>query len=170
MGRPELAEDARFKDHSMRLKEENATAILKIIADWVRARKAEEIEALAEKHGFAATHLYTAKDLVENERFRIRDFWTEINDPLIGKYNNYEFPVKMSETPPNTSWSVRPVGFDNEYIMKKFLARMMEIKKLYEAGAWASGRICRDAVRPRLDGKQDCVQSKENFLTTYLGI
>jgi crotonobetainyl-CoA:carnitine CoA-transferase CaiB-like acyl-CoA transferase len=136
MGKPELADDPRFKDHTTRLKEENATAILAIISAWVRSRKAEEIEALAEKHGFAASHLYTAKDLVENERFRVRDFWTEINDPLLGKHHNYEFPVKMSETPPNTKWSVRPVGFDNEFVMKEYLGKNDdEIRKLYEAGA-----------------------------------
>jgi crotonobetainyl-CoA:carnitine CoA-transferase CaiB-like acyl-CoA transferase len=155
MGRPELAEDVRFKDHLTRLKEENATAILKIIADWVRVRKAEEIETLAEKHGFAASHLYTAKDLVENEHFRARDSWTEIDDPLVGKYNNYEFPVKMSETPPKTLWSVRPVGFDNEYILKTLLGKSDdEIRKLYEAGAlgkWADMQGRRPP--PGWDGK-----------------
>jgi crotonobetainyl-CoA:carnitine CoA-transferase CaiB-like acyl-CoA transferase len=155
MGRPELAEDEKFKDHLTRLKEENATAILKIIADWVRVRNAEEIEALAEKHGFAASHLYTAKDLVENEHFRARDFWTEIDDPLVGKYHNYEFPVKMSETPPKTLWSVRPVGFDNEYILKTLLGKSDdEIRKLYEAGAlgkWADMQGRRPP--PGWDGK-----------------
>jgi len=38
MGRPELADDPRFKDHLTRLQEENATEILKIIACWVRTR------------------------------------------------------------------------------------------------------------------------------------
>lgn len=138
MGKPELAEDPRFKDHLNRLKEENAVAILKIISDWVRTRRADEIEALAERHGFAATHLYTAKDLVENEHYRARDFRTEIDDPMYGRYRNYEFPVKMSETPPKTKWSVRPVGFDNEFVMKKFLGKSNEeIQKLYDAGALA---------------------------------
>ncbi len=136
MGRPELAGDPRFRDHAERLKEENAVAILKIIADWARTRTPREIEALAEAHGFAATHLYTGKDLVENEQFCAHDFRTEIDDPMYGKYKNYEFPVKMSETPPNTKWSVRPVGFDNEYIMKKVLGKSdAEIEQLYRCGA-----------------------------------
>jgi crotonobetainyl-CoA:carnitine CoA-transferase CaiB-like acyl-CoA transferase len=136
MGKPELAEDERFRDHETRLKEENAVQILKIIADWVRTRKADEIEALAGKHGFAATHLYTARDLVENEHFLARDFWTEIDDPLYGLHRNYEFPVKMSRTPPKTKWTVRPVGFDNEYIMKAVLGKSdAEIQHLYQSGA-----------------------------------
>jgi crotonobetainyl-CoA:carnitine CoA-transferase CaiB-like acyl-CoA transferase len=136
MGRPELANDPRFRDHTVRLKEENAAAILKIIADWVKTQKPETIEALAETHGFAATHLYTGRDLVENEHFQARDFRTEIDDPMYGTYKNYEFPVKMSESPPKTKWSVRPVGFDNEFVMKCILGKSdAEIQQLYQSGA-----------------------------------
>jgi crotonobetainyl-CoA:carnitine CoA-transferase CaiB-like acyl-CoA transferase len=155
MGRPELAQDPRFKEHTTRLKEENAVEILKVIAAWTRTKHAEEIEALAEKHGFAASHLFTARDLLENEHFRARDFRTEIDDALLGRYRNYEFPVKMSATPPQTKWSVRPVGFDNEYIMKSLL-RMSddEIGRLYECGAlgkWADAQGRRPP--PDWDGK-----------------
>jgi crotonobetainyl-CoA:carnitine CoA-transferase CaiB-like acyl-CoA transferase len=155
MGRPELAKDERFRDHLDRLKEENATEILRIIAEWARSRRPQEIEALAEKYGFAASHLYTAKDLVENEHFRARDFRTEIDDALLGKYNNYEFPVKMSETPPDTTWSVRPVGFDNEYIMKRVLGKDdAEIQKLYEVGALGKwGDLQGRRPPPDWDGK-----------------
>jgi crotonobetainyl-CoA:carnitine CoA-transferase CaiB-like acyl-CoA transferase len=136
MGQPELAEDPRFKDHLTRLKEENAVEILRLVAAWAKTKKVEEIEALAEQHGFAATHLFTGKDLVENEHFQARDFRTEIDDALYGKYRNFEFPVKMSETPPQTKWSVRPVGFDNEFVMKSILGKTdAEINQLYECGA-----------------------------------
>ncbi len=136
MGQPDLAGDPRFRDHLQRLREENTVAILKIIADWIATRTAREIEELAEQYGFAATHLYTARDLVEDEHLAARDFRTEIDDPLLGRYRNYEFPVKMSETPPNTRWSVRPVGFDNEYVMKKFLGKNDDdIRMLYASGA-----------------------------------
>jgi crotonobetainyl-CoA:carnitine CoA-transferase CaiB-like acyl-CoA transferase len=155
MGRPELAKDPRFQEHSERLKEDNAVAILKIIADWARTHSADEIEAIAEKHGFAATHLYTGKDLVENEQFRAHDFWTEIDDALLGVYHNYEFPVKMSETPPQTKWSVRPVGFDNEFVMKCMLGKSeAEIQQLYESGAlgkWGDAQGRRPP--PDWDGK-----------------
>jgi crotonobetainyl-CoA:carnitine CoA-transferase CaiB-like acyl-CoA transferase len=136
MGTPELAMNPRFRDHGTRLKEENATEILRIIGEWARLHTAEEIEALAEKFGFAATHLYTGKDLVENEQFQARDFRTEIDDPLYGQYRNVEYPVKMSNTPPKTKWSVRPVGFDNEFVMKGILGKSeAEIKQLYDCGA-----------------------------------
>ncbi len=141
MEKPELADDPRYKDHLTRLQEDNATAIIKIIADWARTKLPEEIENLAEKHGFAASYIYTTKDVVEDKHFRERSFITEVDDPLIGRYLNYEFPVMMSETPPRIKWSARPVGFDNEYIMTRLLGKSEDkIRRLYENGAlgkWA---------------------------------
>ncbi|MFO7996119.1 MAG: CoA transferase [Dehalococcoidia bacterium] len=141
MGKPELAEDPRFQDHLTRLKEENATAILKLIAGWVRTRKPEEVEALAEKYGFAASRVYTVKDVIEDRHSRERGFITEINDPLLGQYHDYEFPAMMSRTPPKVKWTVRPVGFDNEYVMVHHLGKSRdEVERLYECGAlgkWA---------------------------------
>jgi crotonobetainyl-CoA:carnitine CoA-transferase CaiB-like acyl-CoA transferase len=141
MGKPELADDPRFGDHLTRLQEENATEILEIIASWVKTKTPEEIEGLAEKHGFAASRLYTVKDVVEDRHFRERGFMTEVNDPLLGQFLDYEFPV-MSKTPPKVEWSVRPVGFDNEYIMVHRLGkREDEIRQLYQCGAlgkWAN--------------------------------
>jgi len=151
LGRAELAEDPRFKDHLTRLREENATAILRIIADWARNKTAEEIEALAEKYGFAASHVYNTKDVVEDKHFKERGFIIEVDDPLLGKYRDHEFPVMMSKTPPRVKWSARPVGFDNEYIMMHSLNKKdEEIKQLYECGAlgkWADVR----GHRPPLD-------------------
>jgi len=139
-------------------------AILKIIAEWVKSRKPDEVELLAERHGFAATHLFTGKDLVENEQFNAHDFRTEIDDPLLGLHKNYEFPVKMSESPPNTKWSVRPVGFDNEYVMKCILGKTdAEIEQLYLAGALGKWK---DAIGrrppPDWDGKAGLIVKRDD--------
>jgi len=141
MGKAELADDLRFKDHLTRLQEDNATEILKIIADWARSKTPAEIEKLAEKHGFAASHIYTTKEVVEDKHFRARGFMTEVDDPIMGKYFDHEFPVMMSKTPPKIKWGCRAVGFDNEYVLKHVLDKNEdEIKKLYQCGAvgkWA---------------------------------
>jgi crotonobetainyl-CoA:carnitine CoA-transferase CaiB-like acyl-CoA transferase len=155
MGRPELTSDSRFKDHLTRLKEDNATEIIKLIADWVRTKTPEEIEELAENHGFAACRVYTTKDVVEDRRFRARGFMTEVNDALLGQYLDHEFPVMMSQSPPKVEWGVRPVGFDNEYVMTHVLGKSEdEIKRLYECGAlgkWADVPTRRPP--PGWDGK-----------------
>ncbi|MBW2618523.1 MAG: CoA transferase, partial [Deltaproteobacteria bacterium] len=135
MGRPELAEDPRFKKHVTRLKDENALAILKIIAGWARTKTAEEIEALGKERGFAASRLHNAEDTNTNAHRRTREFVKEIDDPLYGKYVDHEFPVMMSKTTPKNKWSVRPVGFDNEFVMTKILGRnQSRIDELYQEG------------------------------------
>jgi crotonobetainyl-CoA:carnitine CoA-transferase CaiB-like acyl-CoA transferase len=155
MNRPELADAPRFIDHLTRLQEENANEILKIIADWVRTKTPEEIEESAEKYGFAASRVYTTKDVMEDKHFRKRGFITEVDDALLGPFYEYEFPVMMSNTPPKFKWSVRPVGFDNEYIMAHHLGKSEdEVKQLYECGAlgkWADMQGRRPP--PDWDGK-----------------
>lgn len=163
MGKLELAEDPRFKDHLTRLKEENATEILKIIANWARTKTPDEIEALAEKYGFAASRVYNAKDILEDEHFRQRGFITEIDDPLYGKYLDHEFPVMMAKTPPQNKWSVRPVGFDNEYVMKRILGKTQtEIDRLYEVdalGKWKDMQGRRPP--PDWDGKAGLIMARD---------
>jgi crotonobetainyl-CoA:carnitine CoA-transferase CaiB-like acyl-CoA transferase len=155
MGKPELADNSRFKDHLTRLQENNAAEILKIIADWARTKKPREIEKLAEKHGFAASHIYNTKEVVEDKHFRERGFMTDVDDPLLGHYLDHEFPVMMSKSPPKVEWACRPVGFDNEYIMEHFLGKSEdEIRHLYECGAlgkWADVPTRRPP--PGWDGK-----------------
>ena len=163
MGRPDLADDPRFADHLTRLQEENAVEILKIIAAWVKTKTPDEVESLARKFGFVATRLYTIKDVVENQQFRERGFIAEVDDPLIGEFLDYEFPVLMSKTPPRVSWTIRPVGFDNEYIMTNRLGKSEdEIKQLYERGAigkWADVRGRRPSSN--WDGKTGLIMARD---------
>ena len=163
MGKPELAEDPRFKDHLTRLEEENAAAILKIIATWVRTKKPDEVEELAEQYGFAASRVYSNKDVVEDVHFRERGFIIDIDDPFVGPFTEYEFPVTMSKSTPKVKRSLRAVGFDNEYIMKRILGKSKdEIEELYRCGAlgkWADMQGCRPP--PEWDGKAGVITAED---------
>ena len=135
MGREELAADPRYKEHTDRLQTENALAILKIIAAWTRTRTAVEIEELGRKFGFSATRLHNSRDMCEDAHRRSRGFVKELDDPLYGKYLDHEIPIMMSKTPPKHRWSVRPVGFDNDFIMMTLLGRnQAQIDELYLHG------------------------------------
>jgi hypothetical protein len=82
---------------------------------------------------------------------------------MYGRYKNFEFPVKMSRTPPKTKWSVRPVGFDNEYVMKGILGKSSaEIQKLYDCGAlgkWKDAQGRRPP--PDWDGKAGIIVNRK---------
>ncbi len=135
MGREELAADPRYKEHTDRLQTENALAILKIIAAWTRTRTAVEIEELGKKFGFSATRLHNSRDMCGDAHRRSRGFVKELDDPLYGKYLDHELPIMMSKTPPKHRWTVRPVGFDNDFIMTTLLGRnQAQIDELYLHG------------------------------------
>lgn len=159
MGKPELAGDPRFREHTDRLKTENALAILKIVADWARSKTADEVEAAGVKHGFAATRLHNAVDQNTDPHRRARGFVKEIDDPLYGRYVEHEFPVMMSRTPPRIKWTVRPVGFDNDYVMTKILGRSQwQIDELYGHGVlgkWKDQQGRRPP--PGWDGKEGMI-------------
>ena len=96
------------------------------------------------------------------KHFLERGFITEVNDALLGKYLDHEFPVMMSKSPPKVKWSARAVGFDNEYIIKYRLGKSEdEIKELYQCGAlgkWADVRGRRPAAD--WDGKTGLIMAK----------
>jgi crotonobetainyl-CoA:carnitine CoA-transferase CaiB-like acyl-CoA transferase len=167
MGRPELIEDAKFKDHLDRLRDENTLELLDIISQWVRDKTPEEVEQLAEKYGFAATRVLHVKDIVEDEHCRQRGFMAYVDDPMIGPFYEYEFPVMMSKTPPKIRWSVRSIGFDNEYVLTHKLGKNKEqIKKLYECGAlgkWAD--VISRRPPENWDGKSGLILSRNEAKT-----
>jgi crotonobetainyl-CoA:carnitine CoA-transferase CaiB-like acyl-CoA transferase len=166
MGRMELAEDPRFKEHRTRLLEENAVAILDIIRKWVKTKTPEELELLGEKHGFAATRILHAKDVITNQHSLNRGAVAYVDDPMLGPMYEFNFPVAMSKTPPNVKWSVRAVGFDNEYILTHMLSKNKEqIKKLYESralGRWAE--VIARRPPSTWDGQSGLIMSRESAI------
>lgn len=164
MEKPELTEDSRFNDHLTRLKKENADDIIKIIADWARTKTPAEIEELAEKNGFAASRVKSIKDIMNDEHHQERGLIAEIDDPVLGEFKDYGFPIMMSKTPPRIKWAVRPVGFDNEYILTNHLGRNKDqIKKLYECGAVGKwGDLPGRKPPSDWDGKAGLIMARED--------
>jgi hypothetical protein len=69
----------------------------------------------------------------------------------------------MSKSTPKVKWSLRAVGFDNEYIMKRILGKSEdEIKELYQCGAlgkWANVQGCQPP--PGWDGKAGVIMARD---------
>ncbi|NJD62159.1 MAG: CoA transferase [Deltaproteobacteria bacterium] len=125
----------RFPDPVDRLKDENARTVLGRIAVWAGSKRVQEVEALASRHGFAASRVLEAKDVYHSEHFRERGAIQEYEDPLYGNMVQQCYPPVMSETPGRLKWSCRPLGFDNRYVLKKILGLSgEEISRLEEAG------------------------------------
>lgn len=140
MGQPELASDPRFADLLVRLKEENATALLQMIQDWASQKTVAEIDRLGARHGFASSPILNARDQYHSPHFRARAAVFEYDDPIYGKMVEVGSPAKLSKTPARLKWANKPVGMDNEYILRRLLGmRTDEIQRLTEKktiGKW----------------------------------
>lgn len=121
MGKTSLLEDARFRNADVRLVEENAQLLLDIIEDWTLEHTLDEIDTLAGRYGFAAHRVSTGKDHFHDEHLIQRCFTQRVDDPVYGEIIEEGIVPKLSETPGRIKWAGKPVGFDNEYVLKRFL-------------------------------------------------
>jgi crotonobetainyl-CoA:carnitine CoA-transferase CaiB-like acyl-CoA transferase len=140
MGKPELASNPHFADLLTRLKEENAVALLEIIREWAKGKTVAEVDQLGCKHGFASTPILNAKDQYESPHFRARAAVFEYEDPIYGKMVEVGSPAKLCKTPGRLKWANKPVGLDNDFVLRKYLGlRTFQIKALAEQkiiGKW----------------------------------
>jgi crotonobetainyl-CoA:carnitine CoA-transferase CaiB-like acyl-CoA transferase len=126
MGKPEICEDPRFKTHAARLQEENAVVLLDVIRSWSAGKSSAEIDKLAGEYGFAAHKVCDGKDHFEDEHLIKRNFTCTVDDSVYGEIVEEGIVPKFSETPGRIKWAGRPVGFDNEYVLKRFLGLSTE--------------------------------------------
>jgi formyl-CoA transferase len=103
MGRPELADDARFATHNDR--GDNQEELEGIIADWAKERDALEIDRCLNEAGVICGPIYTIADIFEDPQFRARDMLVEHEDPEFGRYIGPGIVPKLSETPGEVRWS-----------------------------------------------------------------
>ena len=140
MAMPQLATDAKYATHTARLQEENAVALLDIIRKWAADKAYAEIDQLAGKYGFGAHKVSNGKDHFYDEHLIKRNFVYTVHDPIYGEVIEEGITPKFSETPGRIKWVGKPVGFDNEYVLKRFLGMKTDkIKGLKERnviGKW----------------------------------
>ncbi|BAT71207.1 formyl-CoA transferase [Thermosulfidibacter takaii ABI70S6] len=133
MNRMDLYE--KYKDPLERLKDEDARALLKEIAEWAKDKSSECIIKLADEYGFAATRVLEVDDVYHGEHFNERKAIQEYEDEVYGFFKEQAYPPRMSQTPSRVKWGARPVGFDNEYVFVNILGLPLEeVRKLEEEG------------------------------------
>ncbi|MBI4610458.1 MAG: CoA transferase [Candidatus Rokubacteria bacterium] len=141
LGQPELARDPRFESPASRREKTAVEALDRLIAAWCEGRTRVQIEAEARQHGVPAAPVMTARDHYESAHFRARRSVWEHEDPVYGTMVEYGPAPKLSATPARIKWAGKPVGFHNEFVLKKLLGltdgevRELEAKKVI--GKWA---------------------------------
>jgi crotonobetainyl-CoA:carnitine CoA-transferase CaiB-like acyl-CoA transferase len=121
MEAPGLADDPRFATLAARLEPAHAAAVLERVRGWAAERTRTDLEALAEKHGFAAARVATARDRYEDPHLRARGAVWDYEDGLYGDMVEQGPAPKLSATPGRIRWAARPVGWHNEHVFRTIL-------------------------------------------------
>jgi crotonobetainyl-CoA:carnitine CoA-transferase CaiB-like acyl-CoA transferase len=141
MGQPDLADDPRYATLAARLEPAHQAALLERVRGFAKDLGRADLEALGEKHGFAAARVATAKDRYDDAHLQARGSVWAYEDPLYGPMVEQGPAPKLSATPGRIRWAARPVGWHNEHVLRTVLGLApAEIQALVAQGAvgrWA---------------------------------
>ena len=141
INQPEMARDERFETFAARVGEENGHTLHGILSSWALTQTRDEIEKLAEVHGFAAHRVSTSKDHYHDEHLKSRGAVWNFEDPVYGEAVEYGPGPKLSASPGRMRWMAKPVGFHNDYVFTEVLGlsseEIVELEEKKVIGRWA---------------------------------
>jgi len=130
MGRPDMAQDARFASNAGRVESEEE--IDAVIAGWTGSIDSSTALSLLDEARVPSGPIYSVADMMVNEHFIARGLFEEVD--VDGKKLKIPAMVpKLSETPGRTDWAGPEVGAFNEQVYGDLLglsaAEIAELEK-----------------------------------------
>jgi crotonobetainyl-CoA:carnitine CoA-transferase CaiB-like acyl-CoA transferase len=132
MGRPDMAEDARYASNDGRVEHEEE--IDEAIAVWTTALDSVTALSLLDQAGVPSGPIYSVADMMVNEHFIARGLFEEVD--VNGKTLKIPAMIpKLSETPGRTDWAGPEVGAFNDEVYGDLLGLSAgEISSLKQKG------------------------------------
>ncbi|MEO0360100.1 MAG: CoA transferase [Pseudomonadota bacterium] len=124
MGRPDLAEDARYATHSARGAHQQELDDL--INEWTKTIPLDALEAKMNEHGVPCGLIYKAEDMIEDEHFRARDAIVDVDHPDFGRMKMQNVAPKLSATPGAIRHVGPELGQHNDYVYGDVLKMSVE--------------------------------------------
>ena len=132
-GKPEWAADARFAKGADRLR--NRRALDRLVEEWTKDRTAEDISALLQGAGIAATPAWGAEGLAHDPQLESRGFFSSVVHPAIGKREVVAAPWTLPRTPAVVERAAPLLGEHNGYVLSDLLGMSSgEVALLQEQG------------------------------------
>ena len=134
MGRPELASDPRYVNHTERGIRQ--TELDDLIAEWTRTQDSESLLVLLEEKGVPAGRIYQARDMMTDPHFIAREAIVKVQHKLFGEFPLQNVAPKLSSTPGSIRWLGPELGEHTAEILTSALNRTpQEIAELRDSGA-----------------------------------
>jgi crotonobetainyl-CoA:carnitine CoA-transferase CaiB-like acyl-CoA transferase len=136
IGNPAWAKRAEFRDEANRL--HNQDELDKLVEEWTRQHHQYEVMELLQKAGVAAGASLNIKDLVSDPQLKSREFFVDIEHPVIGNITLAGLPWRH-DGKQKGNYSCPPLlGEHNDYVFGDLLglpadeiARLKEAKVIY---------------------------------------
>jgi benzylsuccinate CoA-transferase BbsF subunit len=134
IGRPELADDPRFKTFPARKKNEDEAEA--IITQWTSTRRVAYVVELLQSAGVAATACADNKYLTEDPNLNARGYFVELKHPEVGVMRHCGIPWRMSGTPCEVKAPAPCLGqHTDELLTGMFGFSAAEVDELRKKGA-----------------------------------
>lgn len=119
MGKPELADDARFATHAARWS--NIRGINGIVGDWIKSQSVENISHALDAHGLAYSLIYSAADIAVDPHYEARGTIATVHNPRIGALKMQAPQPRLSATPAPALRVAPELGAETDTILRGWL-------------------------------------------------
>jgi formyl-CoA transferase len=119
MGRPELADDARFATHAARGAHQEELDTL--VAEWTATVPADTLLARLEERGVPAGRMYRARDMLDDPHFAARQAIVSVAHPELGSLQMQNVAPRLSDTPGEVRTPGPKLGEHNDEIYRDLL-------------------------------------------------
>jgi benzylsuccinate CoA-transferase BbsF subunit len=130
MGKPALAEEARFSSPNSRL--QNEEELDEIINQWTRKRDYYDITRLLQEAGVASAPSLSSQGLFQDPHLQARGVFFQVDHPSMGKDWVIGPPWRLSETPAQIQRHSPLLGEHNKEILVDMLGLSSEEIKALE--------------------------------------
>src|SRR5690349_5088844 len=133
IGRPELADDARFRTNRERM--QNLEALVAVIQERMRERSSAEWIAAFEAAGVPVGPVNQIGDMLGDPQVAARDMVIEVDHPRAGRTRAIGMPIKMSEARADQARPAPLLGQHSREILAQLSYSDDEIAALEREGA-----------------------------------
>ncbi|MGD9806822.1 MAG: CaiB/BaiF CoA transferase family protein [Hyphomicrobiaceae bacterium] len=121
IGRPELAEDPRYK--AARERQARADELEALLAEWIGERDFADIEKLLVGANVPFGGIYTAGDIATDPHYKARDNLATVEDAELGSVLMPNVVPRLEGTPGRIAFAGPPLGAHNDEIYKGLLGK-----------------------------------------------
>jgi crotonobetainyl-CoA:carnitine CoA-transferase CaiB-like acyl-CoA transferase len=134
IGRPELADDERFRSH--RGRSANRTEINGIVAEWVRPRSCDEVLAALGPSGaqIPCARVSSPEELIDDPQLLARGMIEQHPHPSLGEIVFHGNPLRFSGSEPRALPLAPELAADNEDVYAEIGLTPADLTRLREKG------------------------------------